>query len=403
MFIIKAGISILLFVAVTTFIGFEYGFEGIVEHTQQLSGSLIGFIAAGLLANAMMAVVRFKAIAADAGHPIGLRRAMATVGAGSLGGAMFFQIAGQLMGRGLVMRRSGVPFGAVVAVTLYERMVAAGVSALLAFAGALYIFGHLYLDASAGGAQLIKIVVGLTVAICAGGWLGFGPMAKRNVWPLLTLDFVVRLLRIGVLTLFVQLPMMAVYVGIAHQFSPSIPITHLLAASAIVTFVASVPVSFAGWGVRELSAVVALGAIGVPASSALTTAIIIGAGSLLAMGAIFAISIGGHERDKPDYGRKSDTKATDYSQALAWVVPLTAATFVLFQVYVPLGSGLLNVNFADPVAILGGSLFVLQAIAQRQWPVWRVKHVNLFVLIARSRSDCRYCSAPLGLGGPTGR
>ena len=56
-------------------------------------------------------------------------------------------------------------------------------------------------------------------------------------------------------------------------------------------FATSVPISLAGWGMRELSAVVGLGAIGVPAHAALTAAVTIGIGSLLVVGVLAAISV----------------------------------------------------------------------------------------------------------------
>jgi len=381
MFAVKTAISILLLATVIAVVGYQYGFTSILDHVRLLSMPLIGMIVVGLLANAMLAVLRFKVLAADAGHPIGLRRAMAAVGAGSLAGAMFFQLAGQLMARGVVMRRDNVPFGAVVMVTLYERIVAALVSGLIAVFGALHIFGRIYLDQAAGGGQLIKIACGLIAAIGVGGWLGFGPLVEQNILPLLSRQVVLRMLRIAGLTVLVQLPMMSVYVAIAHEFSPAMPIVDLAAASAVVMFAASVPISLAGWGVRELSAVVALGAVGMSTSGALATAIIIGAGSLLAMGVIFAISFEGKQRGV-SAGDDATVATIDYAEALAWILPLTAAVFVLFQIYVPIGSGLLNVNLADPVVILGGSLFVLRAVAKRQWPQWRVSHVNLFALLA---------------------
>ena len=108
MFAFKAAISILLLATVTAVVGYQYGFTSILDHVRLLSAPVIGTIIVGLLANAMLAVLRFKVLAADAGHPIGLRRAMAAVGAGSLAGAMFFQLAGQLMARGVVMRRDNV-------------------------------------------------------------------------------------------------------------------------------------------------------------------------------------------------------------------------------------------------------------------------------------------------------
>lgn len=99
------------------------------------------------------------------------------------------------------------------------------------------------------------------------------------------------------------------------------------------------------------------------------------------MGVIFAISFEG--KPQAEVANNDATVATiDYAEALGWVLPLTAAVFVLFQIYVPIGSGLLNVNLADPVVILGGSLFVLRAVGKRQWPQWRVSHVNLFTLLA---------------------
>ncbi len=60
------------------------------------------------------------------------------------------------MARGVIARRGGMPFAAVLAVTLYERIVAAIMSGLLALGGALFIFGNVYLNQEAGGADTDK-------------------------------------------------------------------------------------------------------------------------------------------------------------------------------------------------------------------------------------------------------
>jgi len=381
MLFVKTTVSLLLLATVIVVVGYQFGVAGVVVHLHQLSYQTLAMVVVCLIANAMLAVFRLQVLASDAGHSIGLRRAMAAVSAGSLAGALFFQIAGQLMARGVVMRRSGVPFGAVVVVTLYERIVAAMVSGLIAVLGALHIFGRVYLDQTTGGAQLVKLVCGVAAAVGMAGSFGFGGLVRQNVWPLLTRQFVMRFLRIAGLTLLVQLPMMSVYVALALDFSPRTPVIDLIAASAIVMFAASVPISLAGWGVRELSAVVALGAIGMTASAALTTAVIIGAGSLLAMGIIAAISL--HDKADDSPADKSETAAViNYARALEWILPLMAAVFVLFQVYLPIGSGLLNVNLADPIVILGGSLFILNAASNRRLPIWRARCVTLFGLTA---------------------
>jgi uncharacterized membrane protein YbhN (UPF0104 family) len=377
---LKAAVSVALLVAVIAFVAVNYDAAKVLQDIRGLSPAIVTLVAAALLANALAAVLRFQMIATEVRHPIAFRRAMAVVGAGNLAGAVFFQLAGQLMARGVIAGRGGIPFAVVVVITAYERFIAAIVSALVALAGALYIFGNVYLDQSAGGTDLIKIMCGLLAAAAAGALLGYGRMAAQSIAPLLTQKFAQRCLGVIGLTLVVQALMMLAYVASAQALSPETPLADLVAASAVVMFAASVPVSLGGWGVREMSAVVALGAIGVAAHAALAAAVIIGIGSLMSMGLVAALSLPGST------GRTQASSESlgeiDYHRALAWGLPLAAATLVLFQIYVPTQSGVLNVNLADPLAILAGVLFILTAIRMRRPPCWRVAHVNTAVAAA---------------------
>jgi hypothetical protein len=376
----KATVSIALLLAVIILIGYYYDPSEILSNIRTLSfGPVCAFFAA-LFANAFAAVFRFKIIAKEIGHPIGFRRAMAVVSAGTLAGTMFFQIAGQLVARGFIAGQGGIPFAAVVVITAYERFTAAVLSSLLALGGAVFIFGNIYLDRSAGGADLIKIIVGLIAATAAGALIGYGRMAVQNIAPILTRHFARRCLAIIALTLCVHLPMQTAYVITAHTLSPQVSIENLIAASAIVMFATSVPISLAGWGMREMSAVVGLGAIGVPAHSALTAAVMIGIGSLIVVSVFAAISLPEFRANGlPPQG--STSKTFDYYRVLEWLLPLGAATLVLFQIYVPVQSGLLNVNLADPLAILGGVVFIIRYCWPGR-PTWRVARVNLAAILA---------------------
>ena len=379
--IVKAAVSIALLLGVVVLVGYYYDTSEILSDIRALSVGAIGLFFVALFANAFAAVFRFKIIAGEIEHPIGFRRAMAAVSAGTLAGAIFFQIAGQLMARGFIASRGGIPFAAVVVITAYERFTAAILSALLALGGAFFIFGNIYLDQSAGGADLIKIMAGLIVATAAGALMGYGRMAVRTLAPMLTRHFARRCLTIIGLTLCVHVPMQAAYVIAAHTLSPQTSIPNLVAASAIVMFATSVPISLAGWGMREMSAVVGLGAIGVPAHAALTAAVMIGIGSLLVVGVFAAISLPDF-RGKKQPAQGQSTQSIDYYRVLEWVLPLGAATLVLFQIYVPVQAGLLNVNLADPLAILGGVLFILVCVRLGQWPRWRMRHINLAAVVA---------------------
>jgi hypothetical protein len=378
---IKLVTSIILLGVVVGYLAFNFDLSEVRSDLHQLSFLTILVIFAALVANALAAALRLKTIAADIGHSVSFRKAMATVSAGSLAGALFFQIAGQLIARGVLMARVGIPFANVVVITAYERIIAAILSGLLGLAGAYYIFGVVYLDQSTGGAALIKLTCGLIAAIALGAWFGYGRLAARSVATLLTRDFTRRSLRIIALTLLVQMPIMVAYVVASKALSANTSIYNLVAASAIVMFAASIPISFAGWGVREMSAIAALGAIGVAGHAAFTAAILIGFGSLLAMGFIAILALPGSVNARSEVVA-SGSAPIDYSRALSWVFPLAAATLVLFQIYVPIGSGLLNVNLADPIALMGGALFILSAIKQGRMPKWRVPYVNAAVAVA---------------------
>ncbi|WP_068016538.1 hypothetical protein [Rhodoplanes sp. Z2-YC6860] len=133
----KAGpfVSILLLSIALPWAVLNLGTEGLLQSLRRVSTSVAVLVFLTLVANGLAAAYRFKFISEAAGHKVRFRQAMASVAAGSLGGAMFFQFAGQLMARSIVMRRGRMPFAAVVAVTLCERFASAALSGTLALIG----------------------------------------------------------------------------------------------------------------------------------------------------------------------------------------------------------------------------------------------------------------------------
>ena len=69
------------------------------------------------------------------------------------------------------------------------------------------------------------------------------------------------------------------------------------------------------------------------------------------------------------------------ASAVKFAIPLLAATAVFFQIFIPVGSTLVNVNLADPVAILGGSLFVFYVFTGGVLR-WRLGRLNGYVALA---------------------
>lgn len=378
---LKGFISLGFLVSALAFLLSKYDLDSLATDLHALTAPILSITFFALVANAILASFRFKVIAEDMGHKIAFRDAMRTVSAGSLAGAVFFHLAGQLVARGAIMSRRGVSFENVVIITIYERAVAAILSALIAIAGAYVIFGQVYVDPATGGTLLIKLSIALVSATLMGAATGYGRTVSKTISPHLSRTFGISLAKVVALTALVQLPIMTAYVSVAHALAPTISITNLIAASAIVMFAASIPISFSGWGVREMSAVAALGFIGVSGHAAFATAILIGIGSLIATGMVGAATFFCRQPTISVRTTNAEPKI-NYAKAVSWLFPLAAATFVPFQVYLPVGAGLLNVNLADPIVIIGASLFLVSAVRQRRLPVWRAPYINTAVVLA---------------------
>ena len=376
---LKALISIALTGAVFYLVLSRTDVPSLDAFVRHFSAKLFLVVIALSIVATALAVWRLKLIAQDLGYRLSIRDSVAALSLGLLAGTMFFQLIGQLMARGALLARRGMPVAATITLTVYERAAAAAVSLLMAVAGAWYVFGRVTLDMEHGGLVFLKIVAGLTLALSAGAWLAWGRKALEAAPRKLDRTFLMPIARNVLISTAIQLATMAAYIAAAHALAPAAPLLDLAAAAAVVMLAASLPISLAGWGVRELSAVVALGAVGVPTDAALVVAVLIGVTSLLVVGAFALSSLWPGNPPRQISSSRVETPI-DYGAVLAWTVTLAAATAVFFQLYVPVGKGELNVNLADPVAILGGGLFLVSAVSSHRWPAWRLSWFNSHIL-----------------------
>jgi len=213
--------------------------------------------------------------------------------------------------------------------------------------------------------------------IVAGAILTWGRTIV-NLVRQVTWDLFIRLIRSFAISLAIQGTTLAAYVTLESAVAPHIDIASLAAASCIVMLAASLPISFGGWGLRELSAVVALQAIGLSSASALMVALLIGLISLAVTAGMALVAMVGWEPKAQPSSTISDPVAPDYTAALDWLLPLMAATAVFFQIYIPTWNGQISVNLADPVVFLGASLFVLHHF-DKGWQAWRIPHLGIWV------------------------
>ncbi len=354
---------------------------GSVLHTASAIPAGAGLLVVlALLAGQMLAAWRLRLIAEDFHQRLTFGQAVTAMACGQLAGTFFFQVIGQTIARSAVLSRAGVAVPATITITGYERLVAAGVSFLLAIAGAAFLFGKITIDLVGGGAELLTILLGIILVAISGAAFAWGEAAA----PLLRSALSLRSLRCGarafLLSLGIQSTTMAAYAAAALALDKSIPLDSLLAATTLVMLAASVPISFAGWGLREISAVYALGHIGLPNAAALVVALLIGLASILTTAGIAIVTAWRRDAELAE-GRGSDGPRSDadYMAFLSRSLPLFTASAVFFQIYVPEGTGRLNVNLADTIILFGGALLLLRLHTGRESVASRLPGLGIFL------------------------
>jgi uncharacterized membrane protein YbhN (UPF0104 family) len=358
--VLRTALSIVFLAAALGYLAWQSQLEGIADLLRSVSLPAIALAGLLLALSQLLAVVRLRLAARDLGHRLNYRQSFAAVALGGLAGLIAFQILGQIAARGTVFKRSGSSAQAAAAVTLYERAVAAFVSFALATCGAIYLFGEVGFDLDGGGNHLVVTMLGLAITTAAVAGLGWRDLISRYVVPLISWRTTGQLLLIALITLVVQICTLVSLVIVLLQFAADTEVYSLAAAATIVMLAASLPISFAGWGVRELSAVAALGFVGVLPQASVTGSVVFGVLSLTVVATLAlwatASSLRGQDQVRSEATDLAEwpVRALQQGRAFEIALCLMTAAFILFQIQVPLERGWVNISPADlPAATIG--------------------------------------------------
>jgi O-antigen ligase len=335
-----------------------------MPNLSRISVTSVAAISFALTTTIFLAAVRLQYALADLGQSTGFRDCLVATALGNAAGYIIFQIIGQIAARSAVLGKVGVSAEISSLATVYERIVALGVSAAMAIAGGIYVFGHIAVDLRSGGQDFLTLVISLVVVFLIVAATAWRDLIIENIVPLLTMSTIKRATRLAAVTVLIQGTTLIAFVLATRQFSDAAPISDLIAASAIVMFAAAIPISFAGWGVRELSAVAALGVIGISAAAALSASVMIGVLSLLTV-CLVASGALMFTRKRPALAvpvASTDTK--QWQAAASWTFPLATALFAFFQIRAPIVGGYVNLSPADLVVTVVGTLLAFRIISE---------------------------------------
>ncbi len=278
-----------------------------------------------------------------------------------------------------MLRREGVPASVTISLTFGERIIVLAILATFAGIGATQLLQVIVPQFDQSHAETIRLLFAAAIGVLVAMLVGM-PNTLRSIFDTIVTNFNTRYMILSfILSLLSSSLMVTAYILVIRSFSTDISLGDVFAASTIVMLSASLPLSASGWGVRELSAVVIFGLIGVNAGAALGSAILIG---LLSLGAL-AISVvlvllftkrgKAVSNDVSSDDHLKSKSATSLFPLLATTVPIMTAACIYFQVRLPIGSTGLNINLADPFACLGGLLLAWQVfVIDHKVPAWRV-------------------------------
>ncbi len=366
------------------FIGFE------IVGTEKVWASLTQFpfwvIAGTLIAFALNLVVvgfRFQQLLKVSGVDLPNSVAFKANLHGNFASLFLISLFGQVVGRQMFLKRyinSPVLFSSVAAM---ERIILFLISGLFCLFGALWVINTKDIISFFGQFSLAKIFIVFIISIAASLRFRQSNFERKLYLSMCTKHNLSYFLKFTSLTLLSQAFVLGAFTIGIKALNPDILFWDILAAAAITSFIASLPISINGWGSRELAAILAFGYIGVPESFAFAVSILVGLCSTAVV--LIAWPFAFHRNEvklKPFSLSKKTISRLSIEKVMTWFLGTLTAVFIFFQFKVPaLAGNYLNVNMSDTFVILILTSFVFYLFHERQLPRWEVPNFNLSLLI----------------------
>lgn len=354
------------------------GVEGIFTRLTSFPLWVTGSMLALLFVNLFLVSFRFWRVLEHFGIKLPWKVASRASISGHVAGLFMISLFGQVMGRQSVLRNYQVQSVVISALAAYERTILAIVSGVLGVFGTIYLFGY---EVVVGFMAQISITEILIAAIGGGLlslWFGCSHFERALTAQAITWPNVARIAEVTGVTLLGQLLVLACFVLGVMAIDPKNDVTHLFAAAAVISFAATMPITVNGWGVREMVAVYVLGKLGVSPTDAVTVSILVGICSTLVIIFVAPFSLKKLEITPMATSQERKIHSVDEIEKItAWCLGMIIAVAVFFQAYISLPNGVVNLNLADPFAILALGAVSLHALFSRQLPKWHLKHFNL--------------------------
>lgn len=386
--LLKTGrrlLAILISVLLLALVIWMSGAANVIQGLSRFSPSAVSGILLLLLANLFLVSFRLWRILGHYGIPLPWRIASRASVSGHVAGLFVMSLFGQVLGRQAVLRHHGVRPVVIASLAAYERVVLTFISAMMCLLGAGFLLGQSAIGEFLGQLSLVEVVLASVGGIALSLMFGYSRFEVRLAQRIRSWSVFGYLLEISGITLLSQLLMLLSFVIGILAFQPDMALIPAIAAAAVISFAASMPITVNGWGVREVAAVYVLGKLGMSGADAVAISVMVGicATVVVLVPAAFSSHRPMDEKVRVNENAFIDQPGQEIEKTGAWVLAIATSVLVFFQVHAELPGmwGVLNFNFADPFAILALAGVALHAVSSHHVPRWRLGQFNLVLVV----------------------
>lgn len=223
----------------------------------------------------LLSFVRIWLILCDFGHKISFLEVMKACAAGNIGGLFFIPVFGQIAGRQFYLAKLGVSPVENAAISGYERVVAGVISAFFALIGLLNIYGLSVIEQS-NLTSLAIFIISASLAVYIYLKKIISTPEKQSVKDIAGTQNILLLIRTAAIIALGMLLTMACFALMFSTVLPEASGLEVISIAFIVSFLASLPISFGGWGLREISSMFFVSLLGGASEAGLAASIFMG-------------------------------------------------------------------------------------------------------------------------------
>jgi hypothetical protein len=361
---------------------------GLADRLLQFPYQAVALIAVWQVVLSLLISTRFWRILSHFSVFVSWGTALRATIMGQIASLVAFPLVGQIVGRHRYLVRSGLPSSLNAVIAGYERGATALVSLTCALCASVYLSQSISgVESVAFSTMLATILLGVWASISVGTAVQEKILISRVMRYSAFADF----FEVLGITLLSYCATIVCFVVAFKSVAPQLDYAELMAIAAVVSFAASLPISVGGWGLREVASVFMLGKFGVSADAAMAASVVVGLVSNLSLFFFAPVLFSrGTASQSVIQGSPLPTSRHHEVEVLsAWGIGFFVSVLVFFQVYVSAQGGVVNINLADPVALLALAVLALEIWLHRSLPVWRAPAVNRALLV---------CTCLLGVG-----